>query len=113
MLAGFLSGQVAAQTTSNIKREKNWADQVVDTVVVGEPVWLSARRHKFLALYAPPTQAGGRGVILIHGRGVHPAWGFVDNLRADIAECQLPHPVAADAHTGDRCPIRCLRKDLP
>ncbi|MBS1235892.1 MAG: phospholipase, partial [Proteobacteria bacterium] len=89
LLVGFLSGQVAAQTTSNIKREKNWADQVVDTVVVGEPVWLSARRHKFLALYAPPAQAGGRGVILIHGRGVHPAWGFVDNLRADIAEASF------------------------
>lgn len=91
LLAGFLSGRVAAQTTSNIKRETNWAEQVVDTVVVGEPVWLSARRHKFLALYAPPAQARDRGVILVHGRGVHPAWGFVDNLRADIAE--------ADFHT--------------
>jgi len=89
LLASFLSGQVAAQTTSNIQREKNWADQIVDTVVVGEPVWLSARRHKFLALYAPPAQAGGRGVILIHGRGVHPAWGFIDNLRADIAEASF------------------------
>jgi len=86
LLAGFLSGQAAAQTTSNIKREKNWADQVVDTVVVGEPVWLSARQLKFLALYAPPVQAGNRGVILLHGRGVHPAWGFIDNLRADLAE---------------------------
>lgn len=89
LLTGFLSGQVAAQTTSNIKREKNWADQVVDTVVVGEPVWLSARGHKFLALYAPPAQAGNRGVILIHGRGVHPAWGFIDNLRADLAEASF------------------------
>jgi len=86
LLASVLSGQVAAQTTSNIKREKNWADQVVDSVVVGEPVWLSARRHKFLALYAPPAQTGSRGVILLHGRGVHPAWGFIDNLRADLAE---------------------------
>lgn len=89
LLAGFLSDQVAAQTTSNLKREKNWADQVVDTVVVGEPAWLSARRHKFLALYAPPAQVGARGVILLHGRGVHPAWGFIDNLRADLAEAGL------------------------
>lgn len=106
LLTGFLSGQVAAQTTSNIKREKNWADQVVDSVVVGEPVWLSARRHKFLALYAPPAQAGNRGVILIHGRGVHPAWGFIDNLRADLAEAgyhtlSLQVPIlAADAPFG-------------
>ncbi len=76
LLAGFLSGQAAAQTTSNIKREKNWAEQVVDSVVVGEAVWLSARRHKFLALYAPSAQTGARGVILIHGRGVHPRLGI-------------------------------------
>jgi pimeloyl-ACP methyl ester carboxylesterase len=87
LLTGFLSSQVAAQTTSDLKREKSWADQVVDTVVVGDPVWLNARRIQFLALYsAPKAQAKSRGVILIHGRGVHPAWGFIDNLRADITE---------------------------
>lgn len=106
LLAGFLSGQVTAQTTSNVQREKNWADQVVDTVVVGEPVWLSSRQHKFLALYAPPAQAGSRGVILLHGRGVHPAWGFIDNLRADLAEAgfhtlSLQMPIlAADVPFG-------------
>lgn len=106
LLAGFLSSQVVAQTTSNLKREKNWADQVVDAVVVGEPVWLSARRHKFLALYAPPAQAGVRGVILLHGRGVHPAWGFIDNLRTDLAEAgfhtlSLQMPIlATDAPFG-------------
>lgn len=106
LLAGLMSGQVAAQTTSNLKREKSWADQVVDAVVVGEPVWLSARRHKFLALYVPPAQAGSRGVILLHGRGVHPAWGFIDNLRADLADAgfhtlSLQMPIlAADAPFG-------------
>lgn len=86
LLAGLLSGQANAQTTSDLKREKNWADQVVDSLVVGEPVWLSARRQKFLALYAPPAQTGNRGIILIHGRGVHPAWGFIDTLRSDLAD---------------------------
>jgi pimeloyl-ACP methyl ester carboxylesterase len=86
LLTVFLSDHVVAQTTSNVKREQNWADQIVDSVVVGEPVWLSARQQKFLALYAPPAQASSKGVILIHGRGVHPAWGFIDTLRADLAE---------------------------
>ena len=103
LLASLVAGQVVAQTTSNIKREKNWADQVVDTVVVGEPVWLTARQHKFLALYAAPAQPGSQGVILIHGRGVHPAWGFIDNLRSDLADAgyhtlSLQMPIlAADA----------------
>ena len=98
LLAGLLSGQVAAQTTSNLKREKNWADQVVDTVVVGEPVWLSARRHKFLALYAPPAQTGSRGVILLHGRGVHPP-GDSSTICAPIS----PMPVSTPCRY--RCPF--------
>jgi pimeloyl-ACP methyl ester carboxylesterase len=106
LLAVLLSGQVVAQTTTDVKREQNWADQIVDSVVVGEPVWLSARQLKFLALYAPPAQPGNRGVILIHGRGVHPAWGFIDNLRSDLAEAgyhtlSLQMPILqADAQFG-------------
>jgi pimeloyl-ACP methyl ester carboxylesterase len=95
-----------ATTTSNLEREKSWANEVVDTVVVGEPVWLRNRSHKFLALYAPPARPGVTAVILVHGRGVHPAWGFIDTLRSDLAEAgyhtlsvQMPI-LAADAPFG-------------
>jgi pimeloyl-ACP methyl ester carboxylesterase len=74
----------AAPTTSNLEREKYWADQVVDTVMVGEAVWLSNRGHKFLALYAAPEKPATTAVILVHGRGVHPAWGFIDKLYRDL-----------------------------
>lgn len=77
---------LAAPTTSNLEREKNWAEQVVDSVVVGEPVWFNNRGHKFLALYAPPATPGKSAVILLHGRGVHPSWGFIDRLRSDLAD---------------------------
>jgi len=98
-------------TTSNLEREKNWADQVVDTVVVGDPVWLTNRGHPFLTLYAPPAAPGSRtAVILLHGRGVHPAWGLINKLRADIAESgfhtlslQLPI-LTADAPLGSYGP---------
>jgi pimeloyl-ACP methyl ester carboxylesterase len=106
LLTVLLGGQVMAQTISNVKREQNWADQIVDSVVVGEPVWLIARQHKFLGLYAPPAQPSRKGVILLHGRGVHPAWGFIDNLRVDLAEAgyhtlSLQMPILeADAQFG-------------
>lgn len=106
LLATCFAGPAPAQTTSNIKREQNWAEQVVDTVVVGEAVWLNARQQKFLALYAPPAQPSQKAVVLIHGRGVHPAWGFIDNLRADISEAgfhtlSLQMPILeADAQFG-------------
>lgn len=98
-------------TTSNLDREKNWAEQVVDTVVVGDPVWLNNRGHRFLTLYASPAAPGSRSaVILLHGRGVHPAWGIMNKLRADIADggfhtlsVQLPI-LTADAPLGSYGP---------
>jgi len=87
VLVLLAAGQAAAEpTTSNQEREKSWADQVVDTIVVGEPVWLTNRGHKFLGVYAPPAGKSTQAVILIHGRGVHPAWGFINRLRADLAD---------------------------
>jgi pimeloyl-ACP methyl ester carboxylesterase len=74
-------------------RERRWADEIVDTVMVGEPVWLEADQRKFLSLYASPPAGAAparHGAILIHGRGVHPAWGFIENLRADLTEFGWP-----------------------
>lgn len=104
---------LAAPTTSSLDREKNWADQIVDSIVVGEAVWFKNRGHKFLALYAPPAKPGKSAVILLHGRGVHPGWGFIDRLRSDLADAgyhtlslQLPI-LASDAkflHYGPTFP---------
>ena len=83
------SPALPAASTSNLEREKNWADQVVDYLVTGEAVRLEANQVKFLALYTKPAAAhsnSAQGVILLHGRGVHPAWGFIDTLRADLAD---------------------------
>ncbi len=78
-----------AASTSNLEREKNWAEQIGDFLVAGEAIRLEASGVKFLALYTKPGEAHKsttRGVILLHGRGVHPAWGFIDTLRVDLAE---------------------------
>lgn len=76
----------AAPTTTNVAREQNWANEVVDMLMVGEAVWLTARDHRFLALYTAATGGGKRAVILVHGKGVHPAYGLIDKLRGDLAE---------------------------
>lgn len=106
LLSGLIPAQAGGPTITNVAREKNWAEQVVDAVVVGEVAWLNARQHKFLSLYTPPTPASNWGVILLHGRGVHPAWGFIDTLRSDLADAgfhtlsiQLPI-LAQDAKFG-------------
>lgn len=88
LLLAFPSTLPAA-STSNLEREKNWADQIGDFLVAGEATRLEAGGVRFLALYAKPSAAHkdtARGVILLHGRGVHPAWSFIDRLRVDLSE---------------------------
>lgn len=77
-----------AGSSSSLDREKNWADQIMDTLIAGEAVWLHANNVKFLGLYTAPAPdtPSARAVILLHGRGVHPGWGFIDNLRIDLAD---------------------------
>ncbi|BAU49963.1 phospholipase [Sulfurifustis variabilis] len=93
ILALVLLGALAvpaqtATSTSNLEREKNWADQIVDALIAGEPVTLEARGVKFLGLHTEPanSEKSPKAVILLHGRGVHPAWGFIDTLRVDLAD---------------------------
>jgi len=90
-LALLLSAAVPfaiAGSSSNLDREKNWADQIMDSLIAGEAVWLQAYNVKFLGLYTAPAPdlQSKRGIILLHGRGVHPGWGFIDNLRVDLAD---------------------------
>ncbi len=89
LLAASLTGASYAASTSDLGREKAYAEQITDQLVVGEAVWLTAAGHKFLGLYTAPEgaqQASKVAVILIHGRGVHPSWGFIETLRMELPE---------------------------
>jgi len=63
---------------SDIAKEKRWADQVVDSIMVGDAEWLQAGKQKFLSIYAENNTEKAQGaVILVHGTGVHPNWADV------------------------------------
>ena len=71
---------------SDYAREQKWADEILPTVLTGDPVWLEQPSgHKFLALYteAPHAKAG---VIVVHGMGVHPDWNLISMLRQRLPE---------------------------
>jgi pimeloyl-ACP methyl ester carboxylesterase len=71
---------------SDYAREKKWADEVLPSVLTGDPVYLEqANGHKFLGLYTPTGQAKA-GVIVVHGIGIHPDWGLISMLRQGLAE---------------------------
>lgn len=77
---------------SDFAKEQRWADQIADSLVEGDATWLQASGHRFLAIY---TEAKGdnpkRGIILIHGTGVHPDWSqVIYPLRTGLAARGMP-----------------------
>jgi pimeloyl-ACP methyl ester carboxylesterase len=106
-VAAFLGLAGSASGDADYEREERWALEIVPAVVVGEPVYLVTKsRPRVLALYAEPGNPGGsarRGVIVLHGTGVHPDWGLIGGLRTGLADAgfatlsvQMP-VLAADA----------------
>lgn len=68
----FATAAVASDKT----REQAYAEQIIDFLVVGEPVWLAGDDGRFLGLYTEADDPVGAAVLL-HGRGVHPNWADV------------------------------------
>ncbi|NOY66990.1 MAG: DUF3530 family protein [Gammaproteobacteria bacterium] len=73
---------------SDFAKEKRWADQIVDDLMVGEAQWLSAEGKKFLGIYTKnTTDKVSGGVIVLHGLGIHPNWvDVVQPLRSDLPD---------------------------
>lgn len=83
----FFNGPAGA-VSADREREKNWSDQAQEMLIAGDPVWLEADQHRFLALYNKPwkPKTPKQAIILLHGRGVHPRWGFLENLWLDLPD---------------------------
>jgi pimeloyl-ACP methyl ester carboxylesterase len=100
----FACGTAIAQ---DYEREKRWRDEVLPTLVVGEPVVLkTAAGREFLALFTESKPAKG-ALLIIHGVGVHPDHGVIGSLRVKLAErgwttlsVQMP-VLAVDAKAED------------
>ena len=70
--------QTVTLQASNLDKEKRWADQIVDSIIDGDAVWLSANDLKFLSIFTPADDdSKENALIVIHGVGVHPNWDQV------------------------------------
>ncbi len=102
----FLAGTSFA---ADYAREKKWADEVVPSIVVGDPVYLKqANGHEFLTLFTPVKDAKS-AVLIAHGLGIHPDWGLIGVLRAALADegyttLSIQMPVLANEATGKEYP---------
>ncbi|MBU0593924.1 MAG: alpha/beta hydrolase family protein [Gammaproteobacteria bacterium] len=78
IVALYLTFFTLSAPAADLAREKRLADEIVDMIIEGEPVWLNASNHSFLSIFTPTTQRHPRGAaIILHGRGMHPDWADV------------------------------------
>ena len=105
-LGVFCLGFGLAVSASDVEKEGRWAEEVVDQLFDGEPVWLLTDSVRFLGLHVVPESEQGGGLLILHGRGVHPDWPQVVNpLRVALAEAgwhtlSLQLPVLANGVPG-------------
>lgn len=89
-------------------REQRWADEVTPGIIIGDPIYLTANKHKFLSIYTPAEQAKGAAVI-VHGLGVHPDWALINVLRTRLPDegystLSVQMPVLDAQAKGDQYP---------
>jgi len=59
---------------SDLDKEKRWADQIVDALLDGEAVYINDGKNDFLTIYTESETESKRGIVVVHGTGVHPDW---------------------------------------
>jgi len=63
---------------SDFDKEQRWSDQIIDSILDGEPVWLMADGHRFLSIFTrADNDSRDNALIVMHGTGVHPNWDQV------------------------------------
>ena len=92
VISVVLSFFLTEVSASNLEREKRMADEIVDAILDGDAVFLTANDHEFLSIYtkadteAESDKAKGTAIIL-HGRGFHPDWqDAINPLRVGLTE---------------------------
>lgn len=89
-LLAVLHTPVAA-SSSDIAKERRWAEQVEDGLLDGDVIWLDdGSGHEFLGILTEGNPETGRAVVLMHGIGVHPNWpDVIYPLRAGLLEEEI------------------------
>ncbi len=78
LFAVFCLFAASAVTASDFEKEKRWAEQIVDSLLDGEPVYLKSGDIEFLSIHTEAeTDDASSAAIVIHGSGVHPDWPTV------------------------------------
>jgi dienelactone hydrolase len=95
---------------SDDARERRWAEEILPTLFVGDPVWLEApgAGRRFLAIFTEPRKPRG-AIVLVHGLGVNPDYGVIGSLRTQLSDAgyttlSIQMPVLAAGEPAERYP---------
>ena len=103
----------AAATGSDAAKEARWAEQVVDSLLDGDELWLDdGSGHEFLGILTAAATESRPAVVLLHGIGVHPNWpDIIYPLRTglferDVTTLSIQMPILAnEADPRDYAPL--------
>jgi dienelactone hydrolase len=102
---------------SDLEKEKRWADQIIDSLLDGDAIYLNDGKSDFLAIDTRADDPKETGLIIIHGIGIHPDWEtIVQPLRVQLAAngwntLSLQMPILGNDATGKD--YEPLMKEVP
>jgi alpha/beta superfamily hydrolase len=87
VLLFFISNIAISALSPDYAKEARWAEQVEESILDGDSVWLSADEHEFLTIFTEDESEGNEAAIIVHGTGVHPNWTqVIQPLRVGLTE---------------------------
>ena len=71
---------------SDFEKEERWREQVEDSIMDGESVDLVVEGRNVFAIYTEAEEGSDKGLIVVHGTGIHPNWQqVVQPIRVEMA----------------------------
>ncbi len=71
---------------SDLEKEQRWREQVEDSIMDGEAVDLVVEGREIFAIYTEAEDGSDKGMIVVHGTGIHPNWQqVVQPIRVEMA----------------------------
>ena len=62
---------------SDLEKEQRWREEVEDSIMDGEAVDLRVDGYDVFAIYTEAEDGSDKGMIVVHGTGIHPNWQHV------------------------------------
>jgi len=83
----FLTIQSVFAVLPDYEKEARWAEQVEESLIDGDIVWIKNKPQSFLSIYTEATTKSNKTALIIHGIGIHPNWvDVIQPLRIALTE---------------------------